>query len=64
MIVLDEHPVREIKTMILTPAASHGILVDDSQTRGRLASVENAGAGARHGFDELARERGDSAHSL
>src|SRR5579864_569914 len=64
VIVLDEHAVGEIKTMILPASAAHAVLVNDSQAGHRLARIENSRLCPAHRFDELPRDGGYPAHAL
>jgi len=64
VVVLDEHAVREIETMILPTATSDRILIKHAQARCSFAGVENSGFGSGDSLHELASQRGDPAEAL
>src|SRR6476620_2209823 len=64
VIVLDKHAVRKIKPVILSAAATHRVLVENTQAGHGLAGIEYAGFRSRDGVHKLSGERGDSAKAL
>ena len=64
VIVLDQNPVAQVETMIVSAAASDCVLVEHAQAGSSLAGVKNGRLRSLDGIDVLARERGDAAHAL
>src|SRR5581483_1774893 len=64
VIVLDEHSVRKVETMVLPAAAAHGVFIDDAQPRGRFPRIENSRSRSRNCLNKFASERCYPAHPL
>src|SRR5436305_10035151 len=64
VIVLDKHTVGKIQTMVMTTAAAHRILVEQTQSRNGLACVQNARLGSGNRVHVTARSSSDSTHPL
>src|SRR5205814_5658903 len=64
MVVLDEHAIGEIKSVILASAATHRIFVQNTKSRRGFAGIENRSPGSRYSIHEFSRERCDPAQPL
>jgi hypothetical protein len=60
MVVLDEHAVVEAEAVIAPAAAGDRVLLEQTETWCRLASVEDRDSGTCHGVDVASRECRDS----
>ena len=57
VVFLDEHHVVQAEAMVLRAAAARGVFLREAQAGQRLARVEDAAAGARHGIHVAAARR-------
>src|SRR5258705_6268927 len=64
VIVLDQHAIGKIKTVILATTAAYGILVNRAQAWNGFARVQDTGLGPVHGVHKLPRQSCDAAHAL
>src|SRR5256885_447005 len=64
MVVLDQHSVRKVLAMVLSPAATDSILIQRTQARNGFAGVQNARLGALDRLYILPRHGGNPAEPL
>ncbi len=64
VIVLDQHAVGEVEAMVLAAADADGVLLEDAETRRRLARVDEAGGETAEPLGKRGRHRRDAAQAL
>ena len=64
MVVLDQHAVAQVEAVVLPAAYSHGVALQRSQARRRLARVQDANVEAGYGIDQPAGGAGDAREPL
>ena len=64
MVVLNQHAIRQVESVILPAAATDRILIQHAKAGGGLTSIENFCFGSTDRFHKFSRQRGNAAQPL